>query len=184
MHTYYLNGNKSISNSTNIFNPVTVNAKRPNEKKEEKTMINNITSSMPKTYTAKEFKFASFNAYIAYVAFMEGKTTAAETVNTLCPIMSAYGFNITVENLANVLTVRMTSYTKNMGEKCRKIKSITTFRAFIKEGWKEVCAAPVHSNAGKAPTVKEDSKEALINRVKELESIIEQYQNALKQTNA
>lgn len=47
--------------------------------------------------------------------------------------MSAYGFALTVDNLANLLTVKMTAYGKDKGEQAKKVKSISTFRAFVKK---------------------------------------------------
>ena len=103
------------------------------------------------TMTAQEFKQKSYDAYLSYVSFIEGNLSIEATVESLSPIMSAYGFSLTVDNLANTLTVKMTAFGKDKGEQAKKVKSISTFRAFIKEGWKAVVAAPVHSNAGKNP---------------------------------
>ena len=103
------------------------------------------------TMTAAEFKQKSYDAYLAYVEFIEGKKSIIETVEALSPLMSAYGFALTADNLANLLTVKMTAYGKDKGEQAKKVKSISTFRAFVKGGWKDVQNAPVHSNAGKNP---------------------------------
>ena len=103
------------------------------------------------TMTAAEFKQKSYDAYLAYVAFIEGKKSILETVEALSPLMFAYGFTLTVDNLANLLTVKMTAYGKDKGEQAKKVKAISTFRAFVKGGWKDVQNAPVHSNAGKNP---------------------------------
>lgn len=113
----------------------------------------NITtaSTTATTMTAAEFKQKSYDAYLAYVEFIEGKKSIIETVEALSPLMSAYGFALTVDNLANLLTVKMTAYGKDKGEQAKKVKSISTFRAFVKGGWKDVQNAPVHSNAGKNP---------------------------------
>lgn len=113
----------------------------------------NITtaSTIAATMTAAEFKQKSYDAYLAYVEFIEGKKSIIETVEALSPLMSAYGFALTVDNLANLLTVKMTAYGKDKGEQAKKVKSISTFRAFVKGGWKDVQNAPVHSNAGKNP---------------------------------
>ena len=91
------------------------------------------------TMTAAEFKQKSYDAYLAYVAFIEGKKSILETVEALSPLMSAYGFALTVDNLANLLTVKMTAYGKDKGEQAKKVKSISTFRAFVKgeEGMRE-----------------------------------------------
>ena len=104
------------------------------------------------TMTAAEFKQKSYDAYLAYVEFIEGKKSIIETVEALSPLMSAYGFVLNADNLANLLTVKMTAYGKDKGEQAKKVKSISTFRAFVKGGWKDVAAAPVHSNAGKNPS--------------------------------
>ena len=68
------------------------------------------------TMSAAEFKQKSYDAYLAYVAFIEGKKSILETVEALSPLMSAYGFALTVDNLANLLTVKMTAYGKDKGE--------------------------------------------------------------------
>lgn len=128
------------------------------------TMSKNTTTSTTastttvKTMTAKEFKQASYDAYLSYVAFIEGKQDAATTVTALSPLMSTYGLTLTVDNLANLLTVKMTAFGKDKGEQAKKVKSIATFRAFVKGGWKDVKAAPVHSNAGKNPAECSSSK--------------------------
>ena len=138
--------------------PATVPATTlPKNRKEEKTMKNTTaktTKTTPATsapMTAQEFKQKSYDAYLSYVAFIEGKKSIDETLSDLSPIMTAYGFTLTMDNLANTLTVKMTAYGKDKGEQAKKVKSIATFRAFIKGGWAEVAAAPVHHNAGKSP---------------------------------
>ena len=131
----------------------------PKNQKEEKTMKNTTTvaktaKTAPATsahMTAQEFKQKSYDAYLSYVAFIEGKKSIDETLSDLSPLMTAYGFALTIDNLTNTLTVKMTAYGKDKGEQAKKVKSISTFRAFVKGGWAEVAAAPVHSNAGKNP---------------------------------
>ncbi len=116
-----------------------------------KKNITTASTTTAATMTAAEFKQESYDAYLAYVEFIEGKKSILETVEALSPLMSAYGFALTVDNLANLLTVKMTAYGKDKGEQSKKVKAISTFRAFVKGGWKDVAAAPVHSNAGKNP---------------------------------
>lgn len=135
--------NNSMNNSNNSMNNSNNNVTTTSEKKEAITMT---------TMTAREFKQMSYDAYLSYVAYIEGAKSADETITALSPIMSAYGFTLTVDNLGNTLTVKMTAYGKDKGEEAKKVKSITTFRSFIKGGWAEVMAAPTHSNAGKAPS--------------------------------
>lgn len=63
-------------------------------------------------------------------------------------------------SVANTLTVKMTAFGKDKGEVAKKVKSISTFRAFVKGGWKDVQVAPVHSNAGKNPAEVKTSTKA------------------------
>ena len=51
-----------------------------------------------------------------------------------------------------MLTMMLTNYGTDQGEKVRKVKSITTFRKFILEGYSEMMTKRVVSSAGKAPT--------------------------------
>ena len=143
---------KSISTTTSKIN----NAQ---EEPVMKKITSNTTAS--EAMNAKEFKQASYDAYLVYVAFIEGKKSIVETVEALSPLMSAYGLTLTLENVANLLTVKMTNTGKDRGEQAKKVKSIATFRAFVKGGWKDVAAAPVHFSAGKNPAdckVSEKSK--------------------------
>ena len=116
------------------------------------------TSTTTSPMTAQEFKQASYDAYLSYVAFIEGKQDSATTVEALSPLMTKYGFTLTVDNLANLLTVKMTAFGKDKGEQAKKVKSISTFRAFVKGGWQDVSAAPVHYSAGKNPADAKPSK--------------------------
>ena len=135
-----------------------------NNQKEEITMQNQTqTTQTQKANTAlsaKEFKLQSYNAYLAYVALIEGRATAVETVDALAPIMAAYGYTLTVENMLNTLTVKMTAYGKVNGEQAKKVKSIATFRAFVKGGWMEVDTAPTVYNAGKDPSTTSTSSKS------------------------
>ena len=107
--------------------------------------------------SAADFRRQSYDAYLAYVRLIEGKSTVTETVTALAPLAKLYGLTLTPENLVNTLTVKMTSYGKDKGETARKIKSIATFRACVKGGWRDVAAAPVHANAGKDPSAAKSS---------------------------
>ena len=129
-----------------------------NEKKEGITMSKKNTTATTSPMTAQEFKQASYDAYLSYVAFIEGKQDSTTTVEALSPLMSKYGFALTVDNLANLLTVKMTAFGKDKGEQAKKVKSISTFRAFVKGGWQDVSAAPVHFSAGKNPADVKPSK--------------------------
>ena len=146
--------NTTTSTTTSTINTTT----SVNEKKEGITMSKKNTTATTSTMTASEFKQASYDAYLSYVAFIEGKQDSATTVEALSPLMSKYGFTLTVDNLANLLTVKMTAFGKDKGEQAKKVKSISTFRAFVKGGWQDVSAAPVHFSAGKNPADVKPSK--------------------------
>ena len=148
------NTTTSINATTNTTNTTT----SVNEKKEGITMSKKNTSTTTSPMTAQEFKQASYDAYLSYVAFIEGKQDSATTVAALSPLMTKYGFTLTVDNLANLLTVKMTAFGKDKGEQAKKVKSISTFRAFVKGGWQDVSAAPVHFSAGKNPADVKPSK--------------------------
>lgn len=158
----------SKKNRNNTATVNTINATANNTTNNEMneggiTMSKNTTATTTtaKTMTAKEFKQASYDAYLSYVAFIEGKQDAATTVAALAPLMATYGLTLTVDNLANLLTVKMTAFGKDKGEQAKKVKSIATFRAFVKGGWKDVKAAPVHSNAGKNPAETSSSRNSV-----------------------
>ena len=142
----------SKKNTTTSINATT----NTNEKKEGITMSKKNTTATTSTtaspMTASEFKQASYDTYLSYVAFIEGKQDSAKTVEDLSPLMSKYGFDLTVDNLANLLTVKMTAFGKDKGEQAKKVKSISTFRAFVKGGWQDVSAAPVHYPADAKPS--------------------------------
>ena len=146
--------NTTTSTTTSTINTTT----SVNEKKEGITMSKKNTTATTSTMTASEFKQASYDAYLSYVAFIEGKQDSTTTVEALSPLMSKYGFALTVDNLANLLTVKMTAFGKDKGEQAKTVKSISTFRAFVKGGWQDVSAAPVHYSAGKNPADAKPSK--------------------------
>ena len=140
---------KNANNVNTTTATMTTNNTTTIKKQEESTMKKTAATTSP--MTAAEFKQKSYDAYLAYVAFIEGNQGISETVEALSPLMSAYGLELTADNLANLLTVKMTAFGKDKGEQAKKVKSISTFRAFVKGGWQDVAAAPVHSNAGKNP---------------------------------
>lgn len=148
----------SKKNTTTSINATTNTTTNTNEKKEGITMSKKNTTATTSPMTAQEFKQASYDAYLSYVAFIEGKQDSTTTVEALSPLMSKYGFALTVDNLANLLTVKMTAFGKDKGEQAKKVKSISTFRAFVKGGWQDVSAAPVHYSAGKNPADTKPSK--------------------------
>lgn len=162
------NTNNVTVNTTNATVTTNINSIKSQE---ESTMKKTIATTSP--MTAAEFKQKSYDAYLAYVAFIEGNQGISETVEALSPLMSAYGLELTADNLANLLTVKMTAYGKDKGEQAKKVKSISTFRAFVKGGWKDVASAPVHSNAGRNPADAKSSTKAKKPTKSELEAELE-----------
>lgn len=160
-------------------NTAAVTTMTNNTKQEGTTMKKTTNATTSTTMTAVEFKQKSYDAYLVYVSFIEGKKSITETVEALSPLMSAYGYALSVDNLANTLTVKMTAFGKDKGEVAKKVKSISTFRAFVKGGWKDVQVAPVHSNAGKNPAevktsakAKKPTKAELEAKIAEMEALL------------
>lgn len=161
------------TNNVNTNNAMTTSTTTTIKAQEGTAMKKTSTNTTTSTMTAAEFKQKSYDAYLAYVGFIEGKKSISETVEALSPLMSAYGLELTADNLANLLTVKMTAYGKDKGEQAKKVKSIATFRSFVKGGWQDVAAAPVHSNAGKNPADVKTSEKAKKPTKAELEAELE-----------
>ena len=122
---------KNTTTSINATTTATTNT-TTSEKKEginmSKKNTNTTTSATTSPMSAQEFKQASYDAYLSYVAFIEGKQDSATTVAALSPLMTKYGFTLTVDNLANLLTVKMTAirclHRHNLLDSYRDIKVI------------------------------------------------------------
>ena len=142
------------------------------------TNTNTNTNTMP--MKSDEFKRRSYTAYLRYVDFIEGNVGICDTVDEMAPLFHVFGFDLTPENICNVLTVKMTAYGTVQGEKARKVKSISTFRAFIKGGWREVEASPVHYSAGKAPAEKPVKQPRKTMTKKDLEAEVAALKAALE----
>lgn len=130
-------------------------------------------------YSAAEWKQATYDAYLSYVAFMNGKIKPSEVLARLNPLFTKCGYALNYTNLTAILTVKMASFGTDKGEIARKIKSVTTFRDFLRGGYADVVAAPLHFNAGKAPKApapkkatkaKEPTKKELLAQLEELKA--------------
>ena len=144
------------------------------------TTMNTTTTTTTLPMKSDEFKRRSYTAYLRYVDFIEGNVGICDTVDEMAPLFHAFGFDLTPENICNVLTVKMTAYGTVQGEKARKVKSISTFRAFIKGGWREVEASPVHYSAGKAPADKPVKQPRKAMTKKDLEAEVAALKAALE----
>ena len=153
------------ANNVNATTATTTTNNTTTIKKQEESTMKKATTNATTAMTAAEFKQKSYDAYLVYVAFIEGKQGISETVEALSPLMAVYGLELTADNLANLLTVKLTSY--------GKVKSISTFRAFVKGAWKDVAAAPIHSNAGRNPADAKPSAKAKKPTKAELEAELE-----------
>lgn len=100
--------------------------------------------------TKMAFKRMTYDAYIHYVAFMEGSEAPQTTSKALKPLFEGFGIPFESHSM-HMLTMMLTNYGTDQGEKVRKVKSITTFRKFILEGYAEMVTKRVVSSAGKAP---------------------------------
>lgn len=124
--------------------------------------------------TNKEYKVASYNAYIAYVEYDEGKTDFATFVNRAFPAFYENGIELHNDEASRDMLYRIASHSMNAigtetdeagnKEKVRKIKSISTFRSMLKN-WNELSSRRIVYNAGKDPDLK--AKEKNDKRVKE-----------------
>ena len=120
---------------------------------------NNTNNTNADIWSSVRTRQETYTGYLAYVEFMEGKSTLSATVETLQPLFAHFGIVLTIDNAANILTAAMASVGTDKGERARKVKSIATFRALLKKGadkggWSEVASLPVHYSAGKAPASK------------------------------
>lgn len=149
--------------------------------KSTNTNTNRATRNTPKDFgfTATEWKQATYEAYLSYVSFMNGKIKPALVLERLNPLFTKCGYTLNYTNLTAILTVRMASFGTDKGETARKIKSITTFRDFLRGGYADVVTAPLHFNAGKAPKApaakkatkaKEPTKKELLAQLEELKA--------------
>lgn len=102
--------------------------------------------------STREFKRVSYRAYCAYLNLLKREITAQEALDTIQPLFRAYGTEIEIEDFLSVFSFALHVYGKGKsGEKERKVKSITTFRKFVRETIAVYRAAKLTGNAGKEP---------------------------------
>lgn len=110
--------------------------------------------------STREFKRVSYRAYCAYLNLLKGELSAQEALDIIQPLFRAYGTEIAVEDFLSVFSFALHVYGKGKsGEKERKVKSITTFRKFVKETISVYRAAKLSGNAGKEPAPLKEKKE-------------------------
>lgn len=112
--------------------------------------------------STREFKRVSYRAYCSYLNLLKGELTAQEALEIIQPLFRAYGTEIAIEDFLSVFSFALHVYGKGKsGEKERKVKSITTFRKFVRETISVYRAAKLSGNAGKEPApLKEKAKKA------------------------
>lgn len=110
--------------------------------------------------STREFKRASYRAYCAYLNLLKGELSAQEALEQIQPVFRAYGTEVTEADFLPVFSFALHVYGKGKsGEKERKVKSITTFRKFVRETISVYRAAKLSGNAGKEPApLKEKAK--------------------------
>lgn len=102
--------------------------------------------------STREFKRVSYRAYCAYLNLLKGELSAQEALEIIQPLFRAYGTEIKEEDFLSVFSFALHVYGKGKsGEKERKVKSITTFRKFVRETISVYRAAKLSGNAGKEP---------------------------------
>lgn len=110
--------------------------------------------------STREFKRVSYRAYCAYLNLLKKEITAQEALDTIQPLFRAYGTEIEIEDFLSVFSFALHVYGKGKsGEKERKVKSITTFRKFVRETIAVYRAAKLTGNAGKEPAPLKEKKE-------------------------
>ena len=102
--------------------------------------------------STREFKRASYRAYCAYLNLLKGELSAQEALEQIQPLFRAYGTEIAEEDFLCVFSFALHVYGKGKsGEKERKVKSITTFRKFVRETISVYRTSKLSGNAGKEP---------------------------------
>lgn len=101
--------------------------------------------------TNKEFAVASYNAYVAYVDYIEGNRDMQSAIDAMFPAFYEYNRTLTPDEFVRVITVYMTTYGTANGEKARKIKSVSTMRKLIKTEWETVVTSSVVHKEAKSP---------------------------------
>lgn len=110
--------------------------------------------------STREFKRASYRAYCAYLNLLKGELSAQEALEIIQPLFRAYGTEIAIEDFLSVFSFALHVYGKGKsGEKERKVKSITTFRKFVRETISVYRTAKLSGNAGKEPAPLKEKKE-------------------------
>lgn len=110
--------------------------------------------------STREFKRISYRAYCSYLNLLKREITAQEALDTIQPLFRAYGTEIEIEDFLSVFSFALHVYGKGKsGEKERKVKSITTFRKFVRETISVYRAAKLTGNAGKEPAPLKEKKQ-------------------------
>lgn len=110
--------------------------------------------------STREFKRASYRAYCAYLNLLKGELSAQEALEQIQPLFRVYGTEIAEEDFLSVFSFALHVYGKGKsGEKERKVKSITTFRKFVRETISVYRTAKLSGNAGKEPAPLKEKKE-------------------------
>lgn len=141
--------------NTNTTTNVSVNTQNTTIIEKEVVPMKSTTSSKPIIFngtqiTKMAFKRMTYDGYIHYVNFVEQSEPTQTTSKALKPLFEGFGIPFESHSM-HMLTMMLTNYGTDQGEKVRKVKSITTFRKFILEGYAEMVTKKVVSSAGKAP---------------------------------
>ena len=116
--------------------------------------------------SAREFRVASFDAYMAYLSWANDEISDEEALSKIAPLCAVYGLDVTEYTLSRVFGFAVYAVGKAEGDeledgvviKQRRIKSIATFRKFIKGGYVAYIGRGVAGKAGKAPAPLKEKK--------------------------
>lgn len=121
--------------------------------------IDGMEPIVSRELSAREFRVASFDAYMAYLAWANDEISDEEALSKIAPLCAIYGLDVTGYTLTRVFGFALYAFGKAEGDaledgvviKQRRIKSIATFRKFIKGGYTAYIGRGVAGKAGKAP---------------------------------
>ena len=128
--------------------------------------IDGMEPIVSRELSAREFRVKSFDAYVAYLAWANDEISDEEALSKIAPLCAIYGLDVTGYTLTRVFGFALYAFGKAEGDtledgvvvKQRRIKSIATFRKFIKGGYVAYIGRGVAGKAGKAPAPLKEKK--------------------------
>lgn len=128
--------------------------------------IDGMEPIVSRELSAREFRVKSFDAYVAYLAWANDEISDEEALSKIAPLCAIYGLDVTGYTLSRVFGFALYAFGKAEGDeledgvvvKQRRIKSIATFRKFIKGGYTAYIVRNVAGKQGKTPAPLKEKK--------------------------